>query len=319
MTDKPFIFDTHADTFERVLSKGLKFDNDSKLMVSLEKARAGGLSAQTFSSWVHPKFIVKRMALAQCLAIVSKVREAADGRLTLCNTPDEIEDRFHAGKFSGIISVEGCHALEGMLEPLRPLYDLGVRMVGLTWNNRNQFADSCAQKPRYNGLSKRGIELVRRLNRMGFMVDVSHSHDKTIYKTLEVSRAPILASHSNCKTLCNHRRNLTDDLIKRIARKGGVVCVNFYSRFVVTKGDGTIDDLVRHILHIVKSGGENAAGIGADFDGADTFPKGAEDSRCFPGLISKLRAAGLPDRAIRKIMGLNVLRLFKEVHRRKEL
>jgi membrane dipeptidase len=262
-------------------------------------------------------------------------------------------------KIAALMGIEGGHAIEDSLPTLREFYRLGVRYMTLTWNNTNNWADAGRGEKKHQGLSDFGKEVVREMNRLGMMIDVSHVSDETMSDALEVSKAPIIASHSSARALSNVPRNIPDDLLKRIAKNGGVIHVNFYSVFVDTntvspqstarderlkaqqaaidkkyKNDPErraeesdkleaanplpplpISKLIDHIDHIVKVAGIDHVGIGADFDGANDMPEGAQDVSMLPNITYELLKRGYSERDIRKILGENLLRAFAEAER----
>ncbi|MGH9659079.1 MAG: dipeptidase, partial [Bryobacteraceae bacterium] len=165
------------------------------------------------------------------------------------------------------------------------------------------------------GLSNLGRDVVREMNRLGMIVDVSHVSDKTFWDVLETSRAPVFASHSSCRALSNVRRNLSDEMIAALAKKGGTVQINFACQFLSASGKATIADVVAHIDHAVKIGGVDAVGIGSDFDGIQCAPAGLDDVGKFPNLTRALLEKGYSDAAIRKIYGGNVLRVMRAVEK----
>jgi len=257
------------------------------------------------------------------------------------------------------MGIEGGHAIEDSLATLREFHRLGVRYMTLTWNNTNNWADAGRGEKKYGGLSDFGKEVVREMNRLGMLVDVSHVSDDTMSDALDVSKAPIIASHSSARALSNVPRNIPDDLLRRIAKNGGVVQVNFYSVFVDTdtvspqsaerdrrikaqqdaidekyKDDPErraeesdkleaanplpplpISKLIDHIDHIVKVAGIDHVGIGADFDGANDMPEGAQDVSMLPNITYELLKRGYSERDIRKILGENLLRVMAAAER----
>jgi len=233
------IIDTHADTPQRFLDEGWEFNGALGAgMLSLDAAKAGGLDAEFFAIWVEPKYAGQYADRA--FALIDAVREQAHRhreRMRLCRTPKEILAARAEGKFAALIGIEGGHAIENSLDNLRAFYKLGARYMTLTWSNTNEWADSSgdlddATVQHHNGLTKFGKDVVREMNRLGMMVDVSHVSDKTFADVLETTTAPIIASHSSCRALTDAARNLTDDMLRAIAANNGVVMVNFYSGFL---------------------------------------------------------------------------------------
>jgi membrane dipeptidase len=255
--------------------------------------------------------------------MIDTVRHDIIGRypndFVLATTADDIERIHKQGKIAALLGIEGGHAIEDSLRLLRDYYALGIRYMTLTHTNTNNWADSSGdiEKPgveHHNGLTDFGKSVVREMNRLGMMVDISHVADKTFWDALEVSSAPIFASHSSCRALANVPRNMSDEMIVALAKKGGVVQVNFYCEFLAGKSMGAaLADVVAHIDHIVKIAGLNAVGIGSDFDGIPCAPRGLEDVAKFPNLTRALLEKGYSAGDIRKIYGENTLRVMRAV------
>ena len=253
---------------------------------------------------------------------------------------DEIEAAHKRGRIAALIGIEGGHAIEDSLRMLRDFYAFGVRYMTLTHTNTNGWADSSGDmdKPgikHHNGLTDFGKQVVAEMNRLGMIVDISHVADKTFWDALETSRAPIFASHSSCRAICNVARNMTDEMIVAMAKKGGVIQINIYSAFIsqksadadrlaeATKASGdrpamppaSLEDVVAHINHVVKVAGIDAVGIGSDFDGIKSVPTGLEDVSKFPNLTRALLEEGYSASDIGKIYGGNTLRLMRAVEK----
>ncbi len=241
------VIDTHADTPQRMLDEN--YDLGEPLNggnLNLESARKGNLGAEFFSIWVDPaenKGHFARRTL-ELIDVVKQEVEKHPQEMMLVTTADGIEQAHREHKLAALMGIEGGHSIEGSIRLLRQYYDLGVRYMTLTWSNSNGWADSSgddtdASVPHTKeGLSEFGKDVVYEMNRMGMMVDVSHVSDKTFYRALIISRAPVIASHSAARALCDAPRNMTDDMLRAVARsggpgsKGGVVQVNFYSAFI---------------------------------------------------------------------------------------
>jgi membrane dipeptidase len=237
-------------------------------------------------------------------------------------TAADIEAAHKHGKIAALIGLEGGHAIEDSLDKLREFYAKGARYMTLTHTNTNNWADSSGDidKPgvaHHNGLTDFGKDVVREMNRLGMMVDISHTADKTFWDALEISRAPIIASHSNARALADVPRNMTDEMIVALAKKGGVIQVNFNCAFLTTAKPphATIADVVAHIDHIRKTAGIDAIGIGSDFDGISCTPEGLDDVSKFPNLTRALLEKGYSASDIRKIYGENFLRVMKAVEK----
>jgi len=202
---------------------------------SIDRMKEGGLSAEFFSVYIKPDYVAKGGAARRTLDMIDSVYRACERHpndLMFATSVADIRRAKKQGKIAALMGIEGGHAIEDSLPTLREFYRLGVRYMTLTWNNTNNWADAGRGEKKHNGLSDFGREVVREMNRLGMMVDVSHVSDKTMSDAIDVSQAPIIASHSSARALSNVPRNIPDDLLKKIAAKGGVIQVNFYSLFV---------------------------------------------------------------------------------------
>ncbi len=230
------IIDTHADTPQMMLDEGYDLAQpESPYMVSIPKMRQGHLGAEFFSIWVDvtwPKQDLIHRALDLIDVVNEQVARHSDV-LGMATTADEIVRLHLQGKFAILMGVEGGHIIEDDLRVMDIYSRLGVRYMTLTHTANTDWADSSGDQPKWNGLTDLGKQVVERMNRLGMMVDISHVSDKTFYDALAVSRAPVIASHSSCRALCNVPRNMTDDMIRALARNGGVMDINFYSGFLV--------------------------------------------------------------------------------------
>ncbi|GJM23720.1 MAG: dipeptidase [Phycisphaerae bacterium] len=260
--------------------------------------------------------------------------------------------RIHGqGKIASMIGVEGGHMIENSLEILSLFYDRGARYMGLTHSDSLDWADSATDDPKSHGLSKFGKSVVLEMNRLGMLVDLAHVSHETMRDALKTTKAPLIFSHSSAYAIAPHMRNVPDDVLKMVKANNGVVMVNFYSGYVDPEGarivskmfeierdlkakhpdkkeyraawnkwkaehpipDGTVHTLVDHIDHIVKVAGINHVGIGSDYDGVGQLPKQLEDVSCFPNITQELLNRGYKESDIHKIMGGNLLRVFREV------
>jgi len=229
------VVDTHDDTTQRLLDP--HFDLASRHSdgnIDIPRMRDGGLSAIFFSIWIPGK-IMGPEAVKQALDQIDAVRETArkhPSELALAVTADEVRAAHQQGKIAALMGVEGGHMMGNDLAVLRTFAALGVRYMTLTHMENNEWADSSTAKPQHNGLTDFGKDVVREMNRLGIIVDISHVSDKTFYDALGVSKAPIFASHSYCRALCNAARNMTDDMMRDLARHGGVVQINYHVGFL---------------------------------------------------------------------------------------
>lgn len=235
------IIDTHADTPQRFLDE--HFDLGQNTPVSeghedLGKIKQGNLAAEFFSIWVEPEF--KGHYARRALDLIDSVYQQAarhPDKITMAYSAADIVRAHQQHKFAALMGIEGGHAIENDIRLLRDFYRLGVRYMTLSWSNTNEWADSSgdindSNVQHHNGLTDFGKDVVREMNRLGMIVDISHVADRTFYTTLTISRAPVIASHSSSRALTNQPRNMTDDMLRAIARNDGVVMVNFYSAFI---------------------------------------------------------------------------------------
>jgi len=229
------VVDTHDDTTQRFLDG--KFDlgaGHTDGSIDIPRMREGGLDAIFFSIWI-PSKITGREAVSRALAQIAAVREQVRAHpkdLVLATTAAEVRAAYKQGRIAALMGVEGGHMIDSDLDVLRNFASLGVRYMTLTHSGNDEWADSSTDTPAHNGLTDFGKEVVREMNRLGIMVDISHVSDKTFYDALEVSKAPMIASHSSCRVLCDVPRNMTDQMMKDLAAKGGVMQINYHVGFL---------------------------------------------------------------------------------------
>lgn len=221
-------------------------------------------------------------------------------------------DRITAeGKTGAVLTVEGGAVLNGKTENLRVLKNDGVKMITLTWNGENELG--CGSSNQTKGLSPFGFDAVKEMERLGMIIDVSHLSDAGLDDVLKTVSGPVAASHSNLRSVCGYRRNLTDEQFCEIARRGGIVGVNFYRYFLNNDGEhATVHDIARHIEHMLELGGENAVAMGSDFDGCDGVD-GVRDINDIPALYKTLCAEGIPKSVLKKIFWQNARDFFERM------
>ena len=229
------VVDTHDDTTQRFLHG--KFDigaRHSDGSIDIPRMREGGLDAIFFSIWI-PSKITGQEAVNRALAQIAAVREQVSAHpkdLALATTAAEVRAAHKRGRIAALLGVEGGHMINSNLDVLRNFASLGVRYMTLTHSGNDEWADSSTDTPAHNGLTDFGKDVVREMNRLGIIVDISHVSDKTFYDALEVSKAPMIASHSSCRALCDAPRNMTDQMMKDLAAKGGVIQINYHVGFL---------------------------------------------------------------------------------------
>jgi len=321
------VVDTHVDTTQAMIEDP-RFDLGVRRTsggIDIPKMRAGGLGAVFFSIWMEGSVTgaeaVKR-AVDQIDAVREQVRRHPED-MVLCTSADEVRAAHASGRIAALMGVEGGHMIANDLGVLRSFAALGVRYLTLTHGLDVDWADSSTDSARHDGLTDFGRDVVRELNRLGVMVDISHVSDKTFWDALEVSAAPLIASHSSCRALADAPRNMSDPMIAALAAHGGVIQINYHVGFLsqayrdATRTKRALPEvdwslIIDHIDHAVAVGGVDHVGLGSDWDGA-TMPVGMEDASQLPRISEALLARGYRPDDIRKILGGNTLRVMAEV------
>ena len=237
---KAIVIDTHNDVTTPMANDDYDLSGTppTPYRTSIERMKQGGMTAEFFSLYVKPWYVTHGGAARRTLDMIDSVYRSVERHgddLMFATSAADIRRAKQQGKIAALMGIEGGHAIENSLATLREFYRLGVRYMTLTWNNTNDWADAGRGEKKHDGLSDFGKEVVREMNRLGMLVDVSHVSDKTMSDALDISKAPIIASHSSARALTNQPRNIPDDLLRRIAQNGGVVQVNFYAAFIDAK------------------------------------------------------------------------------------
>ncbi|MBQ6950279.1 MAG: membrane dipeptidase [Clostridia bacterium] len=296
------LFDTHADTLFRLC---FPYGENEEMDVTREKLLKGGVSVQVMAMFVGRSDLKSiRIAFDKMLAKKEEMKAAGFRQV------DDLKEA-KDGETAFMLSVEGCDLLDGHGEMIAEWRKQGVRMAALTWNYENCVATP-ASKDATTGLKPFGREAVREMQRLKMAVDVSHLNEKGFYELLEMGVIP-LASHSCCRKLCNHVRNLTDDQLKALFSAGGYVGVNFYPAFLRRDEKAGISDVCDHVMHMLEMGGEGKIGFGSDFDGIEMKPEGLMGPQDFPKLLDALRRRGLDEKMIRGIAGENLLQYYDRI------
>lgn len=284
-----------------------------KLQTDIPRLRQGGVGGQFWSVYVPATMqgaAAVRATLEQIDIVHRMVRKYPD-TFELALTAADVERIFKAGRIASLIGMEGGHAIDNSLATLRMLYAAGARYMTLTHSANVRWADSGTDKPRLGGLSRFGEEVVREMNRLGMLVDLSHTSPDTMRDALAVSEAPVIFSHSDARALNDHGRNVPDDVLRLLPKNGGIVMVTFVPGFLVRGGTATLADVANHMDYVRKMAGPDHVGIGSDFDGIETVPAGLEDVSKFPALTAELLRRGWPELDVRKALGLNILRVMR--------
>lgn len=312
------IFDGHCDTLLEILSGKCKFNERStEGHIDLPRLREGGVTAQVFAIYLEDQYLPAG-AVKQTLRLLDVLYlelTAHPDAFTLATQAADIEAAKRAGKVAAVVGLEGAEALEGDLGTLRMFYRLGVRLLTVTWSRRNQAADGVGEARTGGGLTNFGLQMVEECNKLGILLDISHLAPAGVRDVLEASSQPVIASHSNAYALCAHARNLSDEQLLAVAQKGGVVCVVFVPSFITTdRKEASLEKLLDHIDHIVRVAGIEHVGLGSDFDGfSPPPPVGLEDVTCLPGITAGLVQRGYSEADVRKVLGENLMRVFRQV------
>jgi membrane dipeptidase len=355
------VFDGHNDLPWQFREKaGLSFTRlditrDQKaqgLHTDIPRLRKGGVGAQFWAAYVPVETRKKGTAVRDTLEQIDVIRRmvrAHPETFELAATADDVVRVHKAGKIASLIGVEGGHSIDNSLAVLRMYYALGVRYMTLTHTETLDWADSATDEAKHHGLTKFGEEVVAEMNRLGMLVDISHVSADTMRHALRVTRAPLIASHSSAYALADHPRNVPDDVLKLVAKNGGVVMVNFYPGFLspeaarVSRGafqaardlkakypdekefeaamkawhkehpipPVSIHTVVDHIEHVIKVAGVDHVGLGSDFDGINAVPQGLEDVSYYPYITQELLNRGYKKDEILKVLGGNILRVLR--------
>ncbi len=320
------VVDTHCDTLQALfrdifpsvtpsrIEEGLGKRSD-KGHIDIPRLKEGGVDCQVFAIFVSkipnpPKPLHRALNL---IDVFYRECEKNKDEISHARSYDDVLKTIESGKIAALISLEGGEVIEEDVSMLRILYELGVRMMSLTWNHRNFLADGVKEERTKSGLTNLGVKVVEEMERLGIVIDVSHLSESCFWDLVEITDSPIIASHSNCRTLCDHPRNLNDRQIAAIADKGGVIGMNFFPKFLRKEGQATVSDVVDHMEHIIDLVGIDYVGLGSDFDGISSTPIGLEDASKMPNITIELVSRGYSEEEIRKILGGNHLRVFSRV------
>ncbi|HWI54409.1 MAG TPA: dipeptidase [Desulfobacteria bacterium] len=309
------IADGHCDTILELLRSNRRLASPSmKGHVDLERLKKGNVRVQFFAAFIETIYKPYN-SLGRVLELIDKFYqevELCQEFISPCSTTKKIKKDLDEGKIIAVLGIEGGEALNGSLAVLRMLYRLGVRFIGLTWNQRNQLADGVGERLTGGGLTSFGFEVIKEMNELGMIIDLSHISEKGFWDVLKHSNAPVMVSHTNCYELCSHPRNLADKQIKALADQGGIMGLSFVPEFLGGENPG-LEEFMNHLDHVAGLVGTDIIALGSDFDGIDKTPRGLEDCRCYPVITGKLMDRGYTKREIRGIMGENMLRFMEKI------
>ena len=308
------IVDAHCDTITKIMELETNL-NKNTCHIDIERLGNIGNYVQFFAAFIAPSYC-QAYAMKRAVQIIDKFYQQVElnkDKIMLCCDYNDIRTAISHNKVAAILSIEGGEALQGDLSALRMFYRLGVRSLCLTWNHRNEIADGVADEASGGGLTPFGRIVVKEMNSLGMIIDVSHIAEKGFWNVIELSDLPIIASHSNAKKICNHRRNLNNEQIIAIKKNGGVIGINLYPQFLNDKGSAELNDIVKHIEHILSLIGYEHIGIGADFDGIEDTPQGIKGVEDLELIFNELAKLNYSQECIEKLAGGNFLRVIKEV------
>lgn len=320
------IVDFHCDTISQLydIRKSGESINlkQNRLHLDIEKMKKGDYMLQVFASYVD--LGSNNKPLESCLSYIDLLYDEVEKNkehIGIVYTYEDILTNIKKNKMSALLSIEEGGVCKGNLALLRNFYKLGVRMMTLTWNYENELAYPNGyfydeEKNEKKGLKEKGFEFINEMERLGIIIDVSHLSDDGIYDVYNNTSKPFIASHSNAREVCSHQRNLTDDMIKKIGERGGLIGVNFYSSFLNNNYESSdtskIEDIINHIKYISNTGGIDCVGIGSDFDGIDCSLE-FENSSKMQLIYGEMKKSGFREEDIEKVFYKNAIRLFKEL------
>jgi len=313
------VVDMHCDTILAHISGERDITRRSRIgHLDLPRLVSGGVKVQVFALFPDPNRLkpgeFDRFVMNGC-QVIKKICAQNRNRVGLALSPDGLKRIVRSGRIAIVIGVEGGHAVEGDISRLKRWFKAGVRVLTLTWCNSNELADASWDKNKpHQGLSALGKRAVRLMNRFGMIVDVSHSAEKTFYQAVELSTAPVIASHSGVYGLRRHNRNLKNRQLALLTQKGGVMGQVFLPSFLNSNPKrASVDDVLRSIDYVVQRFGPGVVGFGSDFDGFSGSLKGLEDVTRLPEITRGLVKMGYTETDIKKILGLNFVRVWEEV------
>lgn len=320
--------DLHADTLAQAFLKGKNtITTMPEAMVDLERLHKANVMAQFFAIFMLPDGEEERTGVKipeddvyidTLIRILENTIAENPDKIALARNVAEVAANYNAGKVSALLTIEDGRSVDGDMKKLENYYEKGIRLLSLTWNFENCFGapNSTDVELMKKGLTPFGKEAVKRMEELGMLVDVSHLSDGGFYDVADILKVPFVASHSNCRELTNHPRNLTNDMIKVLGNCGGVSGINFFARFLNDKqvsADSKICDMVAHVKHLVNYGGEDIIAIGSDFDGISGDKFEVSNPLQMDLLFDALKKEGFTERQIEKFAYRNAFRVMNDV------
>ncbi|XP_057702685.1 dipeptidase 1 [Corythoichthys intestinalis] len=325
MSETPLI-DGHNDLpwqmriqFNNQLNK-VDLNTLENMHTNIPKIKTGRLGAQFWSAYVPCETQYKdavRQTLEQ-IDVIHRMCQKYPDVFMFAKSSRDIKDAFARNKTASLIGVEGGHSIDSSLGTLRTMYQLGVRYLTLTHSCNTPWADNWlvdtgSEPSEHNGLSPFGKQVIAEMNRMGMLIDLSHVTVRVMHQVLDMSKAPVIFSHSSAFAVCPHKRNVPDEVLKRVNETGGIVMINFYNDYVTCSQTATVANVADHFDHIRKVAGAGIIGFGGDYDGVERVPEGLEDVSKVPNLVAELLRRGWSDQEVKAALGDNLLRVFQKV------
>lgn len=310
------IIDGHCDTVRLFELKKSNYDfkrRNATGHLDLPRLQEADVLLQVFALYIEEEYkpVGSLKRALKLLDLLNRNLDRCRKDIKIIYRRSDLET-LEAGKKTGaLISIEGGEALEGEPAVLRMLFELGVRGLGLTWNQENQLATGVGNGVGGRGLTALGRRVIREMNRLGMIVDLAHINEQGFYDALAVSSKPVVVSHANARSLCNHPRNLSDEQLKSLAAAGGMIGLSYCPDFV-DETDATVERLLDHFVHVAEVVGVDHLGLGSDFDGIEKVIPGLEEVTAVPALVDRLRLRGFNKEEIEKITAKNFLRVFAE-------
>ncbi|MDO9535137.1 MAG: dipeptidase [Bacillota bacterium] len=312
------IIDSHCDTVHYFTGEMGEYDflNTNNLaQLDLPRMEAAGLKVQFFALYIEPEYKPAK-ALNRSIQLLDafyRTVEPCYERLEVIHSYNDLLRVNNQGKIAAVLTVEGGEALEGEIAVLRMLFRLGIRVLGLTWNQRNEIADGVGERQTGGGLTRFGKKVIKEMNSLGMIIDLAHIAEKGFFDVLMLSNTPVIISHANARKICNHHRNITDQQLRALKENGGVVGLTLYPPFIHEKTPN-LEMLLNHFEHIAEVAGINHLGIGTDFDGMEGKTlEGIYDVSSLHLLVEGLRSRGFKESDLNKILFENFLRVIKEI------
>lgn len=314
------LIDLHCDTIWRLMREQNTNLQSNQFCVDVEKMKAAGCMAQFFACFIHMDEITEKNRFDRgfqlALEMIARGKKEFDEyskNISLALRCDDMIRNYASEEISAFLTIEEGGILNGDITRLDRLYEEGIRLITLTWNYENciGYPNSRDSEIMQKGLKPFGVEVVEKMNELGMIIDVSHLSDGGFWDVLKYSKKPIVASHSNARSLCDHPRNLSDEMIKALADKGGIAGINLYPYFVNKDGKATVQDIADHVWHMYQTGGEDFVAVGTDFDGFDEGELEIVHMGEMGKLYDAVKKRGLTERQMEKLWSDNVIRVIE--------